>query len=48
MSNTLMEKISNKNATVGVVGLGYVGLPLAVEVAKQGSMYMVLTFLRKK
>ncbi|MFC5711473.1 nucleotide sugar dehydrogenase [Thalassorhabdus alkalitolerans] len=31
-----MEKISNKNATVGVVGLGYVGLPLAVEVAKQG------------
>ena len=26
----LMEKLKNKTATVGVVGLGYVGLPLAV------------------
>lgn len=35
MSN-LMEKITNKTATLGVVGLGYVGLPLAVEKAKAG------------
>ena len=27
----LMERIARGNATVGVVGLGYVGLPLAVE-----------------
>ena len=32
----LKEKIMNKTATMGVVGLGYVGLPLAVEKAKAG------------
>ena len=26
----LMEKIKNREAVVGVIGLGYVGLPLAV------------------
>lgn len=34
--HTLMEKITNKTAIVGVIGLGYVGLPLAVEKAKAG------------
>ncbi|QVL35728.1 nucleotide sugar dehydrogenase [Aminirod propionatiphilus] len=33
---TLLEKIQSKTARVGVVGLGYVGLPLAVEKAKAG------------
>ncbi|HEU4963877.1 MAG TPA: nucleotide sugar dehydrogenase [Bacilli bacterium] len=32
----LLEKIANKTATVGVIGLGYVGLPFAVEKAKVG------------
>lgn len=32
----LVAKIKNKTARVGVVGLGYVGLPLAVEYAKEG------------
>lgn len=32
----LLQKIENKTAVVGVVGLGYVGLPLAVEKAKAG------------
>ena len=32
----LIEKFESKNATIGVVGLGYVGLPLAVEKAKAG------------
>jgi UDP-N-acetyl-D-glucosamine dehydrogenase len=32
----LAEKIENKTARVGVVGLGYVGLPLAVEYAEAG------------
>ncbi|WP_405176790.1 nucleotide sugar dehydrogenase [Paenibacillus sp. FSL H8-0261] len=32
----LLDKILNKKITVGVVGLGYVGLPLAVEKAKVG------------
>jgi len=32
----LRERISKKTARVGVVGLGYVGLPLAVEFARAG------------
>lgn len=32
----LKEKLLNKAATLGVIGLGYVGLPLAVEKAKAG------------
>lgn len=34
--NRLISKLSNKTATLGVIGLGYVGLPLAVEKAKAG------------
>lgn len=34
--NVLHEKIKNKSAILGVIGLGYVGLPLAVEKAKAG------------
>lgn len=36
MKEQLLKKIAEKNLTVGVVGLGYVGLPLAVEKAKAG------------
>ena len=32
----LTEKIRNRTARVGIIGLGYVGLPLAVEFAKAG------------
>jgi UDP-N-acetyl-D-glucosamine dehydrogenase len=32
----LKQKIANKSATLGVIGLGYVGLPLAVEFARAG------------
>lgn len=36
MKQQILRKIENKDLTVGVVGLGYVGLPLAVEKAKAG------------
>ena len=36
MKQELLKKIENKEIVVGVVGLGYVGLPLAVEKAKAG------------
>ncbi|AND42244.1 nucleotide sugar dehydrogenase [Cytobacillus oceanisediminis] len=42
VGNELMDKIMAKEATIGVVGLGYVGLPLAVEKAKAG--YKVIGF----
>lgn len=36
IKETLIEKIQNKTLTCGVCGLGYVGLPLAVDKAKHG------------
>jgi UDP-N-acetyl-D-glucosamine dehydrogenase len=36
MSDELLKKISERRATVGVIGLGYVGLPLAVEFGRGG------------
>ena len=36
MKQELLKKIENREIVVGVVGLGYVGLPLAVEKAKAG------------
>ncbi len=36
MKDILLEKIKDKSLVMGVVGLGYVGLPLAVEKAKAG------------
>src|SRR5439155_17760153 len=35
-AKVLEEKIRTRRARVGIVGLGYVGLPLAVEFAKAG------------
>ena len=32
----LLDRLSNREAKVGIVGLGYVGLPLAVEFAEAG------------
>jgi UDP-N-acetyl-D-glucosamine dehydrogenase len=36
MKTELLKKLENRTARVGVVGLGYVGLPLAVELAHAG------------
>lgn len=36
MKQVLLERIAKREITVAVVGLGYVGLPLAVEKAKAG------------
>jgi UDP-N-acetyl-D-glucosamine dehydrogenase len=32
----LLDKIEQRKAVIGVIGIGYVGLPLAVEFAKEG------------
>jgi len=36
MFSTLKAKIENKKANIGIIGQGYVGLPLAVEFGKAG------------
>ena len=42
MSDLLKKSIDNCSAKIGIIGLGYVGLPLAVELAK--SSYRVMGF----
>jgi UDP-N-acetyl-D-glucosamine dehydrogenase len=42
MADALIEKADRRDALFGIVGLGYVGLPLAVELA--GAGYRVLGF----
>src|SRR4026209_1597342 len=36
MKERLLAKLNDRTACIGVVGLGYVGLPLALEFAKAG------------
>ena len=33
---SLIDKINDKSANIGVIGLGYVGLPLAIEFTNAG------------
>lgn len=48
MKVELIKKIANKEIIVGVVGLGYVGLPLAVEKAKAGFRTIGFDIQRQK
>ncbi len=36
MKNKLIQKIKDREITIGIIGLGYVGLPLAKELLKSG------------
>ena len=36
LTSDLLERITSRQARIGIMGLGYVGLPLAVEFAKAG------------
>lgn len=36
MPNPLLKKIQSKHAQVGIIGLGYVGLPLTIAFHKAG------------
>jgi UDP-N-acetyl-D-glucosamine dehydrogenase len=47
-AESLKEKISTRAARVGIVGLGYVGLPLAVEFAKAGFSVTGVDLLESK
>lgn len=42
MKDELLKKLSDKSAVIGIVGLGYVGIPLAIRYAEVG--YKVLGF----
>ena len=36
MKSKLLSKINNQNCKIGIIGLGYVGLPLAIRFAEKG------------
>lgn len=42
MKAELINKLNDKQAVIGIVGLGYVGLPLSIRFAEVG--YKVLGF----
>ncbi|MFZ0594646.1 MAG: nucleotide sugar dehydrogenase [Bryobacteraceae bacterium] len=47
-ATTLRERILSRSAKVGVIGLGYVGLPLAVEFARAGFEVLGIDVLPEK
>ena len=48
LKTVILDKISRCEAVVGVIGLGYVGLPLAVEMAEAGYRTIGFDVQRKK
>ena len=48
LTTVILDKISRCEAVVGVIGLGYVGLPLAVEMAEAGYRTIGFDVQRKK
>jgi len=48
MKKQLLAKIQSKELCMGVIGLGYVGLPLAVEKQLRGFEPQALMFNKKK
>ncbi len=48
MRELLIKKINRREIIVGVVGLGYIGLPLAVDKAKAGFKTIGFDILQEK
>ncbi len=48
MAKKLIDKIQDRSAKIGVIGLGYVGLPLAVEFAEGGFTVTGFDIAREK
>src|SRR5215471_3944747 len=48
IAEQLSDKVSNKTARVGIIGLGYVGLPLAVEFANAGFSVTGIDLIQSK
>lgn len=46
--NSLLKKVKDKTLQIGVIGLGYVGLPLAVTFARNGTKVLGLEKSEKK
>ena len=42
MKNNLIDKIRDRSAVIGIVGLGYVGLPLAIRFVEENINVIVM------
>ena len=45
---SIYEQLINKKANLALVGLGYVGMPIAVAFAKKGLNVTVLTLIKQR
>jgi hypothetical protein len=43
----LRKRIQNREMRVGIIGLGYVGLPLAIRFLKEGFTHFYLAWIAK-
>ena len=48
LGRELKRRIRNRSAKVGIIGLGYVGLPLAVEMAREGFHVTGIDLIKEK
>ena len=48
LASLIENKISDRTARIGIVGLGYVGLPLAIEFARAGFRVVGIDTDKKK
>ena len=48
MVTDLYTKIKNRDEFISLIGLGYVGMPIAVEFARRGSTYSQESILQMK
>lgn len=48
LKSELLQKIENRDAVIAVIGIGYVGLPLAIEFAKEGYRVIGVDVSEKK
>jgi UDP-N-acetyl-D-glucosamine dehydrogenase len=43
MKNIVVDKLRSKNAVIGIIGLGYVGLPLAIRYSEEKFKVILIT-----
>ena len=48
LGRELKRRIRNRSAKVGIIGMGYVGLPLAVEMAREGFHVTGIDLIKEK
>ena len=48
MKREIIQKLSNRNATIGIIGLGYIGLPLVHRFSSEGYKVIGIDISKEK